>query len=41
MKLIEVIIKPFQLDELRNALTQIGIQGLTVNEARGFGGQRG
>lgn len=41
MKLIEAIIKPFKLDEVRNALTQIGIQGLTVSEARGFGRQRG
>ena len=41
MKLIEAIIKPFKLDEVREALTGIGIQGLTVTEARGFGRQKG
>ncbi len=41
MKLIEAIIKPFKLDEVREALTGIGVQGLTVTEARGFGRQKG
>jgi nitrogen regulatory protein P-II 2 len=41
MKLIEAIIKPFKLDEVREALTAIGVQGLTVTEARGFGRQKG
>jgi nitrogen regulatory protein PII len=41
MKLIEAIIKPFKLDDVRNALTSVGIDGLTVSEARGFGRQKG
>ena len=41
MKLIQAIIKPFRLDEVRTALTEIGVQGLTVTEARGFGRQKG
>ena len=41
MKLIEAIIKPFKLDDVREALTQAGVQGLTVTEARGFGRQKG
>jgi nitrogen regulatory protein P-II 2 len=41
MKLIEAVIKPFKLDEVRTALTEIGVQGLTVTEARGFGRQKG
>jgi nitrogen regulatory protein PII len=41
VKLIEAIIKPFKLDEVREALTAIGVQGLTVSEARGFGRQKG
>ena len=41
MKLIEAVIKPFKLDEVRTALTEIGVQGLTVSEARGFGRQKG
>ena len=41
MKMIEAIIKPFKLDEVREALTAIGVQGLTVTEARGFGRQKG
>ena len=40
MKLIQAIIKPFRLDEVRTALTEIGVQGLTVTEARGFGRQK-
>ena len=41
MKLIEAIIKPFKLDDVREALTAVGVQGLTVGEARGFGRQKG
>lgn len=41
MKLILAIIKPFKLDEVREALTTLGVQGLTVSEARGFGRQKG
>ena len=41
MKLVMAIIKPFKLDEVREALTDLGIQGLTVSEARGFGRQKG
>ena len=41
MKLITAIIKPFKLDEVKNALSLIGIQGLTVYEAKGFGRQKG
>jgi len=41
MKKIEAIIKPFKLDEVREALIQIGVQGLTVSEVKGFGRQRG
>jgi nitrogen regulatory protein PII len=41
MKRIEAIIKPFKLDEVKTALSEINIQGLTVVEARGFGRQRG
>jgi nitrogen regulatory protein P-II 2 len=41
MKLITAIIKPFKLDEVRNALGEVGIQGVTVSEVRGFGRQRG
>ena len=41
MKLIEAVIKPFKLDEVRMALTEIGVRGLTVSEARGFGRQKG
>ena len=41
MKLITAIIKPFKLDEVRKALTDIGVQGVTVTEVRGFGRQRG
>ena len=41
MKKIEAIIKPFKLDEVKNALAFIGIQGLTVYEAKGFGRQKG
>ncbi len=41
MKKIEAIIKPFKLDEVKNSLSQIGIQGITVYEAKGFGRQKG
>jgi nitrogen regulatory protein P-II 2 len=41
MKLIEAIIKPFKLDEVRKALSELGIQGMTVTEGKGFGRQRG
>jgi nitrogen regulatory protein P-II 1 len=41
MKLIEAIIKPFKVDDVRNALTAVGVEGLTVTEARGFGRQKG
>jgi nitrogen regulatory protein P-II 1 len=41
MKKIEAIIKPFKLDEVKNALTKIGVQGMTVMEVKGFGRQRG
>jgi nitrogen regulatory protein PII len=41
VKKIEAVIKPFKLDEVKSALTQVGIQGLTVSEVRGFGRQKG
>ena len=41
MKKIEAVIKPFKLDEVKSALTQVGVQGLTVTEVRGFGRQKG
>ena len=41
MKKIEAIIKPFKLDEVKDALQEIGVQGLTVTEAKGFGRQKG
>jgi nitrogen regulatory protein P-II 2 len=41
MKLIIAIIKPFKLDEVREALTALGVQGMTATEARGFGRQKG
>lgn len=41
MKLITAIVKPFRLDDVRNALSEIGIQGMTVTEVKGFGRQRG
>ena len=41
MKLITAIIKPFRLDDVRNALAEAGIQGMTVSEVKGFGRQRG
>ncbi|HEB12524.1 hypothetical protein LCGC14_3099060 [marine sediment metagenome] len=41
MKKIEAIIKPFKLDDVKNALNEVGIEGLTVSEVRGFGRQKG
>jgi nitrogen regulatory protein P-II 2 len=41
MKLIMAIIKPFKLDDVRDELTKLGIQGLTVSEAKGYGRQKG
>jgi len=41
MKLISAIIKPFKLDEVREALSEVGVNGLTVTEVKGFGRQRG
>ncbi len=41
MKLVTAIIKPFKLDDVREALTPLGIQGLTVTEVKGFGRQKG
>ena len=41
MKKIEAIIKPFMLDEVKDALTELGMKGMTVSEVRGFGRQRG
>ncbi|GAB3033113.1 MULTISPECIES: P-II family nitrogen regulator [Oleiagrimonas] len=41
MKLITAIIKPFKLDDVREALAEIGVQGLTVTEVKGFGRQKG
>jgi nitrogen regulatory protein P-II 2 len=41
MKIVMAVIKPFKLDEVRDALTAIGVQGLTVTEVKGYGRQRG
>jgi hypothetical protein len=41
MKLIMAVIKPFKLDEIRDALTRVGVHGLTVTEAKGYGRQKG
>ena len=41
MKLIMVVIKPFRLDDVRDALSEIGIKGMTVTEVKGFGRQKG
>lgn len=41
MKMIEAIIKPFKLDEVKDALNEIGIEGITVSEVKGFGRQKG
>ena len=41
MKLIMAVIKPFRLDDVRDALSEIGIKGMTVTEVKGFGRQKG
>ena len=41
MKMINAIIKPFKLDDVREALSEIGVQGITVTEVKGFGRQKG
>lgn len=41
MKMISAIIKPFKLDDVREALSEIGVQGITVTEVKGFGRQKG
>jgi nitrogen regulatory protein P-II 2 len=41
MKLITAIVKPFKLDDVREALSEIGVQGITVTEVKGFGRQKG
>ena len=41
MKKIEAIIKPFKVDEVKHALTKIGVQGMTITEVKGFGRQKG
>ena len=41
MKKIEAVVKPFKVDEVKNALTKIGVQGMTITEVKGFGRQRG
>ncbi|MCI0401657.1 MAG: P-II family nitrogen regulator [Gammaproteobacteria bacterium] len=41
MKLVTAIIKPFKLDDVRDALSEVGVQGLTVSEVKGFGRQKG
>ncbi|HOB67986.1 MULTISPECIES: P-II family nitrogen regulator [unclassified Ottowia] len=41
MKMVTAVIKPFKLDEVREALSQVGVQGITVTEVKGFGRQKG
>jgi nitrogen regulatory protein P-II 1 len=41
MKMVTAVVKPFKLDEVRDALSEIGVQGITVTEVKGFGRQRG
>ena len=41
MKKIEAIIKPFKVDDVKNALTKVGVQGMTISEVKGFGRQKG
>ena len=41
MKLVTAIVKPFRLDDVRNALGEVGVQGMTVSEVKGFGRQKG
>ncbi|MCP4985657.1 MAG: P-II family nitrogen regulator, partial [Colwellia sp.] len=41
MKLISAIIKPFKLDDVREAISEVGVEGITVSEVKGFGRQKG
>jgi nitrogen regulatory protein P-II 1 len=41
MKIVEAIVKPFKLDEIKDALMRVGIQGMTITEVKGFGRQKG
>jgi nitrogen regulatory protein P-II 1 len=41
MKKIEAIVRPFKVDEVKDALTEVGIEGMTITEVKGFGRQRG
>jgi len=41
MKLVEAVVKPFKLDEVKDALLEIGVEGMTVSEVKGFGRQKG
>ena len=41
MKLLTAVVKPFRLDDVRNAIAEVGVQGMTVTEVKGFGRQRG
>ena len=41
MKLVKAIIKPFKLEEVKDALSEIGVEGMTVSEVKGFGRQKG
>ena len=41
MKMVEAIIKPFKLDDVKDALVEVGVQGMTVSEVKGFGRQKG
>ena len=41
MKLITAVVKPFKLDDVREALAEVGVQGITVSEVKGFGRQKG
>lgn len=41
MKLVEAVVKPFKLEEIKDALLEIGVQGMTVSEVKGFGRQKG
>jgi nitrogen regulatory protein PII len=41
MKMVEAIVKPFKLDEVKEALTKAGVQGMTIEEVKGFGRQKG
>ena len=41
MKLVEAVVKPFKLEEIKDALLEIGVQGMTVSEVKGFGCQKG